>query len=72
MRELTAMEIEQVSGGASTGEYATEGGALGSIIGGALTNTLKGAARGGLGGALVMATFGLSFNATTYLLDRYS
>lgn len=69
MRELTALEIEQVSGGASVGEYATEGGALGSIVGGVVTGTIHGAMRGGIAGALIMGTFGLSYNATSYIID---
>ena len=33
MRELTLDEIEQVSGGSAISDFATEGGAIGSIIG---------------------------------------
>ena len=69
MRELTSMEIEQVSGGASVGEYAAEGGAIGSILGGVVTGTIQGAMRGGVAGALVMGTFGLSYNTTSYIID---
>ena len=57
MRELTIDEIEQVSGGSSLGEFAADGGAIGSIAGALVTNTMSGATRGGLGGALVGASF---------------
>lgn len=69
MRELTANEIEQVSGGKSLAEYAGEGGAVGSILGAVTTGTIYGAMRGGVGGALLMATYGLTYNTTTYILE---
>jgi hypothetical protein len=58
MRELTLDEIEQVSGGSIIGDYAADGGALGTLGGTIFTNTLKGAARGGLVGAGMGAAFG--------------
>jgi hypothetical protein len=50
MRELTLDEIEQVSGGSGIGEYAADGGGLGSLVGTLSSGTLYGAARGGMVG----------------------
>ncbi len=72
MRELTALEIQQVSGGSIVGDYATEGGAYGSIAGALITNTMRGAVTGGLAGALLGATFGLTYGLTSYALENFS
>ena len=55
MRELTSDEIEQV--GSGIGEYAADGGRLGSIVGTLSSVTLYGAARDGLAGGLLGASF---------------
>ena len=55
MRELTSDEIEQV--GSGIGEYAADGGGLGSIVGTLSSVTLYGAARDGMAGGLLGASF---------------
>jgi hypothetical protein len=72
MRELTLDEIEQVSGGSSIGEFAADGGGLGSIAGTLATGTLYGAARGGMVGGLLGASFGAGHMAGTALYDWLS
>ena len=70
MRELTAMEINQVSGGSlSLSDTAGTGGALGSIFGATVTGTINGAIRGGAAGALVGATFALSYNVCSGIVN---
>ena len=71
MRELTALEISQVSGGAAISKYAVEGGAFGTILGGVLTNTLGGAVRAGPLGAVLGATFGVAYETTSWLIEEY-
>lgn len=71
MRELTLDEIERVSGG-GIGDFAADGGAMGTIFGALATNTLAGAARGGLGGAALGASFGIGHMAGTALYDWLS
>jgi|TARA_B110000444_G_scaffold189046_1_gene178491 hypothetical protein len=58
MRELTSDEIEQVGGGIGIGEYAADGGGLGSIIGTLSSGTLYGAGRDEMAGGLLGASFG--------------
>ena len=57
MRELTSDEIEQVGGGIGIGEYAADGGGLGSIIGTLSSGTLYGAGRDEMAGGLLGAFF---------------
>ncbi len=54
MRELTAREIEQVSGGS---------------IGGIVTSTLRGAAVGGVAGTFYGAAWGVGFYAANSLRE---
>ena len=72
MRELTLNELEQVSGGTSLGEYATNGAAGGTFYGALATNTVYGAARGGSVGAVLGFSFGLGYITGTYLYDTMS
>tara|TARA_B110000858_G_scaffold89711_2_gene103744 strand:- start:8261 stop:8479 length:219 start_codon:yes stop_codon:yes gene_type:complete len=72
MRELTLDEIEQVSGGASLADYASNGAAGGSFFGAMATNTLYGAARGGAFGALMGAAYGVGYSTGTLLYDTMS
>ena len=60
MRELTSDEIEQLGGGIGIGigEYAADGGGLGSIIGTLSSGTLYGAGRDEMAGGLLGASFG--------------
>ncbi|PCJ25204.1 MAG: hypothetical protein COA96_07840 [SAR86 cluster bacterium] len=71
MRELTAMEIEQVSGG-SIGDFATDGGAMGTFVGGVVSNTVGGAIRGGAIGAFAGATFGIAYYGTGLMMETFS
>lgn len=71
MRELTALEINQVSGGAAIASYGVEGGAIGTIVGGVITNTVYGATRGGTLGAVLGATFGVAYETTSWLIEEY-
>lgn len=71
MRELTAVEIEQVSGG-SIGEFAANGGALGSVMGGIATNTLRGAIAGGAFGAVLGAAGGIGYYGGLWALEQMS
>ena len=72
MRELTLDEIEQVSGGGTIGDFATEGGAIGSIVGAGVTGTLRGAVTGGSIGAVAGGSFGIGWGIGTALYDRLS
>jgi hypothetical protein len=72
MRELTLDEIEQVSGGSGIGEYAADGGGLGSLVGTLSSGTLYGAARGGMVGGLLGASFGAGHMAGSALYDWLS
>ncbi|NQV68419.1 MAG: bacteriocin-like peptide [Pseudohongiella sp.] len=71
MRELTTWEIEQVSGG-TIGDFATEGGAIGTVVGGIVTNTIRGAITGGGFGALIGASMGIGYYGTGWLLEQLS
>jgi len=72
MRELTALEVSQVSGGTAISKYAVEGGALGTIFGGVMTNTLGGAVRAGPLGAVLGATFGIAYETTSWIIEQVS
>lgn len=71
MRELSRTEISQVSGG-SISDFATEGGAYGSMLGGLFTNTMGGALRGGAAGALIGASFGLGYTIGSWAYEQLS
>lgn len=72
MRELTALEVGRVGGGSWVTEYMDDGSGLGMIFGAVYEGTLAGAARFGGYGAVLGATFGLSYGLTSYLIEEYS
>lgn len=71
MRELTEAEASSVVGGGTIGDYAADGGAIGTVAGYVVDSTVMGATRGGLAGAMLGASFGAGYAAGTYLYDRY-
>ena len=71
MRELTETEISQVSGG-SIGDFAANGGAVGTIAGGVITNTIRGAMMGGAYGALGGAVLGAGYYTSRWIVQSLS
>lgn len=71
MRELTEAEISQVSGG-SIGDFAANGGALGTIVGGIITNSIRGAMTGGAYGALGGAVLGAGYYTSRWIAQSLS
>lgn len=63
MRELTIHESETVSGAGEVGDWAAEGGAVGTIAGYVYSGTLASAARGGIVGAMLGGSFGAGYGA---------
>jgi hypothetical protein len=72
MRELTLDEIERVSGGGTIGDFAADGGAIGSILGAGIRGTISGAARGGITGAVLGGSFGIGFATGSRLYEYLS
>ena len=71
MRELTETEIGQVSGG-STGDFAANGGAVVTIVGGLLTNTIRGAMAAGAYGALGGAVLAAGYYTSCWIVQSLS
>ena len=71
MRELTETEISQVSGG-SIGDFAANGGAVGTIAGGIITNSIRGAMVGGAYGALGGAVLGAGYYTSRWIAQSLS
>ena len=72
MRELTETEASSVTGGGRIGEFAADGGAIGTVVGYIADSTIAGATRGGLAGAMVGTSFGIGYAAGTYMYGTLS
>lgn len=74
MRELTINEMTQVSGGGyitDALEWAHIGGEVGAIAGFIITETAKGAARGGLFGAAASFMFFTGYTVGSNLYEAF-
>jgi len=72
MRELTESETQCVVGGGIIGEFAADGGAIGTVVGYVAETTVMGATRGGLVGAMAGTAFGAGYLIGSYAYDVYS